>query len=63
MDQDDGHQLLNLDDNMTSFPTLCKVSTYRLERQGQVPRLGDIWISKGYIKMARVLRTPKIPKL
>jgi hypothetical protein len=36
--------LLNLEGNMTSFPTLRKVSTYRLEKQGQVPRLGDIWI-------------------
>jgi hypothetical protein len=44
MEQEDGHQLLNLKGNMTSLPTLHKVSTYRLEKQGQVPRLADIWI-------------------
>jgi hypothetical protein len=42
MEQEDGHQLLNLKGNMTSFPTFRKVSTYRLKRQEQVPRLGDI---------------------
>jgi len=44
MEQEDGHQLLNLEGNMTSLPTLRKVSTYRLEKQGQIPRLGDMWI-------------------
>ncbi len=42
MEQEDGHQLLNLEGNMTSFPTLRRVSTYRLERREQVPKLGDI---------------------
>jgi hypothetical protein len=44
MEQEDGHQVLNSIGDITSLPTLHKVSTYRLEKQGQVPRLGDIWI-------------------
>lgn len=44
MEQKDGYQVLNSRGDITSLPTLHKVSTYRLERQGQVPRLSDIWI-------------------
>jgi len=44
MEQEDGHQVLNSRSDITSLPTLHKVSTYGLERQGQVPRLGDIQI-------------------
>jgi hypothetical protein len=41
--------VLNSRGDITSLPTLHKVSTYRLEKRRQVPRLGDIWIHVSFI--------------
>jgi len=40
----------------TSLPTLCRVDPQIAERQGSVPRLGDIWVPKSEVSPNHFVR-------
>jgi hypothetical protein len=44
MEQEDGFQAQDFIDNITLPPILRRVATHKLEKQRQMPQIGDIWI-------------------
>jgi hypothetical protein len=46
MEQGDGGRPQSYRNNITTFHTLHRISPSFLERQRNVPRIGDIWIPK-----------------
>jgi len=56
MEQEDGFRAQDSKGNIILPPTLCRVSTHKLERQRQVLRLGDVWIPFSLVSLNHFIR-------
>jgi hypothetical protein len=65
MELESGIELHNSSVGYFSLPTSPSVVLSRFEKKGEIPRVGDIWIPKGYISLDCFIRffIPGVEKL
>jgi hypothetical protein len=56
MELESGIELHNSSVGSFSFPTYLNVVIPRFEEKGDIPKVGDIWILKGYIALDCFIR-------